>query len=105
MVEEVYLVDPIREGGGGLQLVKEKITKHFERDYDKDGEDNPSAWSKQYNLNNWGIFAAMENGNTIGGAAVALDGPIFPVRNLQRGDLAILWDIRVHPDFKRQGIG
>lgn len=36
---------------------------------------------------------------------MALDGEIFPARDLQRSDLAVLWDIRVHPDHKRSGVG
>jgi len=56
-------------------------------------------------LSRWGIFIALEKGQPIDWAAVALDGTIFPARSLQRGNFAVLWDIRVHPDHKRQGTG
>lgn len=101
----MYRVDHITKGGGGLKLLEEKIKKPFERDYDKDGKDNPSAWAKQYNLDRWGIFLFMDGEDAIGGAAVSLNGPVFPVRNLQRGDLAVLWDIRVHPEHRWKGVG
>jgi len=85
--------------------VEERIKQHYERDYDRAGEDNPSAWARQYDLSRWGIFSALLDGQPVAGAAVALDGPVFPARSLQREDLAVLWDIRVHPNHKRRGIG
>jgi ribosomal protein S18 acetylase RimI-like enzyme len=104
-VEAVYRVKRAATGGAGLQLVEEKIEQPFERDYDRDGEENPCAWARQYDLSRWGIFAAIERDAATGGAAVALEGPVFPARDLQRPDLAVLWDIRVHPDYQRRGIG
>jgi GNAT superfamily N-acetyltransferase len=56
-------------------------------------------------LSRWGIFIALEEDQPLGGAAVALDDPVFPARDLQWDDLAVLWDIRVHPAHKRLGVG
>ena len=92
-------------GGGDLRLVEERVKRPFKRDYDKEGEDNPSAWAKQHDIKRWGIFVAMDKGLPVGGATVALESPIFPAFSLQREDLAILWDIRVHPDHQFQGVG
>lgn len=105
LVESIYWVAPAGGECGGLQLVEEPVDVPFERDYDQTGDDNPSAWAKKCNLDNWGMFIAMHGGKPIGGATVALDGPVFPVRSLQRADLGVLWDIRVHPTHKGRGVG
>jgi GNAT superfamily N-acetyltransferase len=41
----------------------------------------------------------------VGGAAVASGAPVYPIDRFQRADLAVLWDIRVHPEYRRRGIG
>jgi len=89
----------------GLRLWEEPVETPFERDYDHAGTDNPSAWTKQYDLSRWEIFIALEGDQPLGGAAVALDGEVFPTKFLQRDDLAVLWDLRVHPEHKRLGVG
>ena len=40
----------------------------------------------------------------VGGAAVAVDTPGLTMLEGRR-DLAVLWDIRVSPDARRQGVG
>jgi ribosomal protein S18 acetylase RimI-like enzyme len=47
---------------------------------------------------------ASDGQRPVGGAAVVVDAPFFPMDHFQRPDLAVLWDIRVHPDYRRQGI-
>ena len=104
LVESLYRVESSGENPG-LYLQEEPVESPFERNYDHSGVDNPSAWASQYDLSRWGIFIALKGEQPIGGAAVALDGDIFPARSLQRADLAVLWDIRVHPNHKHKGIG
>jgi GNAT superfamily N-acetyltransferase len=105
LVESISRVEQIDGGYGGLRLVEEPPDQPFVRDYDGNGEDNPAAWARAFDLSNWGIFVATKGDQPVGGITIALDGPVFPARNLQRSDLAMLWDIRVHPDHKGQGIG
>jgi ribosomal protein S18 acetylase RimI-like enzyme len=105
LVEAVYRVVLPSNNNSILQLVEEKVEQPFTRDYNQTGDDNPTAWAERYDLSRWGIFAAFESDYPIGGATIALDGPIFPARSLQREDLAVLWDIRVHPEHKRRGVG
>jgi ribosomal protein S18 acetylase RimI-like enzyme len=50
-------------------------------------------------------MAVGDTGQPVAGAAVAVAPPIFPMVRFQREDLAALWDIRVHPEYRRQGIG
>lgn len=101
-VESIYKVEQIKNS---LQLVENPVENPFLRDYNAVGHDSPSAWAKEFDLNNWGLFVAMDRDQPVGGAAVALDSPVFPVWHMQRQDLAVLWDIRVHPAHQSRGIG
>jgi GNAT superfamily N-acetyltransferase len=55
-------------------------------------------------VSKWGLFVAEKEDRWVGGAAIAYDTEgLFMLAG--RKDLAVLWDLRVHPDFRRQGIG
>ena len=103
-MESLYRVESSATNHG-LCLWEEPVETPFERDYDHAGTDNLSTWAQKYDLRRWGIFIALEGDQPLGGVAVALDGEVFPARFLQRTDLAVLWDLRVHPDHKRSGVG
>jgi len=47
---------------------------------------------------------ARKGGTPVGGAIVAFRTPGVNMLN-GRDDLAALWDLRIHPDFRRSGIG
>jgi ribosomal protein S18 acetylase RimI-like enzyme len=105
-VESLLRVAPIDSGLGGLRLIEEPLVESFTRDYDSHGDDNPISWARDFDLSRWGVFLAFDEAErAVGGAAVAIDSPVYPLDRLQREDLAVLWDIRVHPEFKGQGIG
>ena len=55
-------------------------------------------------MSSWLLLAAIDRGERIGGAAVARN---TPGANMLEGrtDLAVLWDIRVHPDRRQEGAG
>jgi GNAT superfamily N-acetyltransferase len=104
-VTSVYRVESIDEGLGGLALKEERVTPYF-KDYDAQaqGDDRPERWARQFDLSNWGFFLAMDGERAAGGAAVALNSPeVHMLEN--RSDLAVLWDIRVQPGQRGQGIG
>lgn len=92
-----------REGGlDGIRLFEETVTPYL-KDYDGYGE-KPSVWTRQWNIENWGILSAFAGETRIGGAAVAWNSP--EIHMLEgRTDLACLWDIRVEPEFRGKGIG
>jgi GNAT superfamily N-acetyltransferase len=105
-VRSVLRVDPVDEGLGGFAIVEEELAEPFIRDYDSHHEDNPARWARQFNISRWGIFLATNDADDpVGGAAVALDAPVYPLDRFQRPDLAVLWDIRVDPDHRRSGVG
>jgi GNAT superfamily N-acetyltransferase len=97
-----YRVDPIGGGLDGFRLREEHVAEPFVKDY---GNDGPTHWAELFDLAGWGIFLALEGVRPVGGAAVATSGPVYPMDRFQREDLAVLWDIRVHPDCRRRGIG
>ncbi|MBI5516414.1 MAG: GNAT family N-acetyltransferase [Deltaproteobacteria bacterium] len=91
-------------GLGGLQLLAERVTPSYIKDYDADSENHPTAWPKRFDLSRWGILAAWSGDARVGGAVVAwgtqgldlLDG---------RPDLSVLWDLRVAPAWRGRGVG
>ncbi|WP_060673621.1 GNAT family N-acetyltransferase [Rossellomorea vietnamensis] len=87
-------VCPVHNGLGGLRLVEKPCTPYV-KDYDLLPDCHPRCWTKQFNLDEWGLFAAIENGMYIGAAAVAPE----------MVGTAILWDLRVHPNARGKGIG
>jgi ribosomal protein S18 acetylase RimI-like enzyme len=88
----------------GWRLTERRLAVPYEKDYDQ--LEPPTRWARQWDLANWTILAAYEDeGNArLGGAILAHRTP--GVHMLEgRDDLAVLWDIRVHPAVRRRGIG
>jgi GNAT superfamily N-acetyltransferase len=97
-----FRVDPIGGGLDGFRFCEEAVGEPFVKDY---GNDGPTDWAESFDYSGWGIFLAREGARHVGGAAVASDAPVYPMGRFQREDLAVLWDIRVHPEYRRRGIG
>jgi GNAT superfamily N-acetyltransferase len=99
-VRSVYRVD-LEDGGlGGMRLVEVPVEPHI-KNYDLD--EPPVDWPKRFDVTNWGFFLARAGERIAGAAAVAFD--ITGVFMLEaRRDLAVLWDIRVQPEFRGAGI-
>ncbi len=53
----------------------------------------------------WGVLSAFDNAQRIGGAVVAWKTPGILYMLENRDDQAALWDIRIHPDHRGQGVG
>jgi len=105
MVNSIFRIDVIKGGLGGFRLVEEKVIPYI-KDYDNiiEEEKGPADWPKHFDVRNWGIFIAYDGSRPLGGATVAFNTP--DVNMLEsREDLAVLWDIRIHPDVRRHGVG
>jgi GNAT superfamily N-acetyltransferase len=87
-----------------LLLAERKIEVPYIKDYDTIDGEHPTQWPKRFDLSNWGFFAAHVAGRRVGGAAVAFNTPGFEILS-GRSDIAALWDIRIAPDARGQGIG
>jgi GNAT superfamily N-acetyltransferase len=95
---------PLDDGLGGIVLREEEVIPPYTKDYDEAGGEGPLRWLERFNTANWVVFLAREAGVPVGGAAVAFRTPeVHMLRG--RDDMAVLWDIRVHPDHRRSGIG
>ena len=100
-VRALLVVELVQDGLGGM-LFHERRVAAYAKDYDV--LDPPSGWPARFDLGKWGIFLAVEAGQVLGGVVLAwqtagvdmLDG---------RDDLSLLWDIRVLPAQRRQGVG
>jgi ribosomal protein S18 acetylase RimI-like enzyme len=103
-VRTVFEVQVVDRGLGGFVLAERKHEHPWVKDYDACAEDAPAHWAAQWDLSNWGALAAFVNGVRAGGCVLAYDTP--GVNMLEgREDLAVLWDIRVHPDYRGRGVG
>ena len=91
------LTDPV--------LVERPLANPFVKDYDALPGEGPASWSGRYDTSRWGLLAARRpDGGWIGGAVVAWDTPGVAMLEGRR-DLAVLWDLRVAPGLRRQGVG
>ncbi len=104
-VQAQLQVEPLEGGLGGLQLREVPVAPAYYKDYDVLGSDaGPTGWPRQFDVTHWGFFLAVEAGAVCGGAAVAFNtGGVWMLEG--RPELAVLWDIRVQPQLRRQGVG
>jgi ribosomal protein S18 acetylase RimI-like enzyme len=96
-------VEPVRGGLCGLSLVEEEIDPYV-KDYDAIEGEGPTRWPERFDLSRWGIFSAVEGERRVGGAVVAWNTPGVDLLR-GRDDLAVLWDLRVHPEYRERGVG
>ena len=97
-------VDTIDAGLGGLRLTQEPVDPPWLKDYDGIRGEGPIRWSRRWDLTNWGIISAQIDGRRVGGVIVAWNTPGVTMLE-DRTDLAVVWDLRVAPDVRRQGVG
>ncbi|MGH2543364.1 MAG: GNAT family N-acetyltransferase [Ardenticatenaceae bacterium] len=103
-VESVLRVELVNDGLGGILLEEERVHPPYRKDYDAlDG--GPAKWPDRFDISNWGILLAMQEGQAVGGAAVAADIPMGMNMVEASPDRAVLYDIRVRPEHRGSGIG
>jgi len=105
-VRSIYQIEALDNGLGGLHLVEQPVSPPYIKDYDAYEDGPPNAWPRQFDMRNWGFLLARENpaAQPLGGATIAWN--THGVNMLEgRHDLAVLWDIRVKPQSRGQGIG
>ena len=103
-VRTLFEVQVVDRGLGGFVLVERVNDYPYVKDYDAADGDAPATWASRWDLSSWGAISAWVNGVRAGGCVMAYDTP--GVNMLEgRKDLAVLWDLRVHPDHRGLGIG
>ena len=82
-------------------ILKEVTVNSFFKDYDLGG--SPLEW-KKFDLTNWRFYIVYDENKPIAAATLVMKSE--EIRMLEgKDDLACLWDIRVHPDYRGKGIG
>ncbi|SRR5579883_108505 len=83
-------------------LEEESIEQPFVKNYDD--VDSPLAWANTFDVSKWTIFSAFDGDQRVGGTVLAWN--THGVDMLEgRADLVVMWDLRIHPDYRRQMIG
>ena len=100
-VESKYVAVPVGGADGGWTLSEALVEPAWIKDYD--GGEPPTRWLR-WNTTNWRIFSAFAGSERVGGAVVVHDSPELDFLE-GRKDVAALWDIRVAPERRGQGIG
>jgi GNAT superfamily N-acetyltransferase len=103
-VDRVYEVLPSENGIAGLILSERQIEAPYVKDYDSIPGEGPAQWARHFDVSRWGFLRAESNGRLIGGAVIAFGSADVTMLEGRR-DLAVLWDIRVSPDVRREGVG
>ena len=103
-VESMFRIEPVDRGLGGLTLTEVPVDPPWVNDYDKgDPAARIERWQRR-GVSNWRVLMAYDGECPVAGAVLAFDTE--GVNMLEgRKDLCVLWDLRVHPDCRRRGIG
>jgi ribosomal protein S18 acetylase RimI-like enzyme len=103
MVESI-LEPRIPEAGlGGIELREHQLEQPWRKDYDMDDE-GPATWARRFDITNWGFLVVRDRSRCMASVVVAWRTPGLTMLD-GREDLAVIWDLRVAPDFRRQGLG
>jgi GNAT superfamily N-acetyltransferase len=101
-VRTIFEVEAVDRGLGGIVLCERAVERPYVKDYD--AVEGPTRWATRWDISNWGVLSAYAGGRRAGGCVLAYRTP--GVHKLEgRKDIAALWDLRVHPDDRRKGIG
>jgi ribosomal protein S18 acetylase RimI-like enzyme len=103
-VLEVLDLDSPANSDALLPFQPRSVAKPIEKDYDGLLANSPLDWSSRFDVSDWAFIAAYRDGRRVGGAVVITKRPDIDMME-GRDDVALLWDIRVIPDMRGQGVG
>ena len=103
-VESELRVEELDGGLGGLALREEQVGEPYVKDYDQYDDESPASWAERFDVSKWGFFLARDGNRPVGAVTIAFDTPGVNMLAGRR-DLAVLWDIRVDPEYRRRGLG
>ena len=103
-VRSILDIEIIDKGLGGFVFSERKIENLYLKDYDAVDGERPNQWADIWNISNWGVISAFLDDSRVGGCVIAYDTPGVDMLE-GRKDIAVLWDLRVHPDYQGKGIG
>ncbi|MEO0899261.1 MAG: GNAT family N-acetyltransferase [Bacteroidota bacterium] len=99
------ILDVSFQGNGidGIGIMEREIESPYLKDYDQ--SETPGDWAKKWDIRNWGFFVARHNrSEVIGGITIAqkTEG-LYMLEG--RNDVAVIWDMRVKPEYRNHGVG
>ena len=103
-VRSILEVTASLNGLGGLVFTERPVHPPYLKDYDAEAGARPIDWAARFDISRWAFFGAWLGNRRIGGAAVAVHTPGLTVLDASE-DQALLWDLRVAPARRRQGVG
>jgi GNAT superfamily N-acetyltransferase len=74
------------------------------KDYDAIKGEGPTRWAKRFDVTSWGLIAAHDGEERLGGAVLAFGSRDIGMLE-DRDDVAVLWDMRVRPERRGCGVG
>jgi len=104
-ISTAFLVEKIldfEELDDDLRVFERIVEEPFWKDYDT--LEGPVTWVQKFDISRWGLLGAFVDNRRVGGALIAFDSA--GVEMLEgRKNLAVLWDLRVHAEYRHKGIG
>ena len=104
MVDRILEVTLADGGMGGISLTETRVADPYAKDYDTGTGGSPARWAERFDVSNWGLIGARQDGTRVGGAVLAFRTPDLYMLG-GRDDIAVLWDIRVAPEQRGAGVG
>lgn len=101
-VRNKFSLSSVNHGLGGILFSLDTVTPAEERTPEMI-YGAMAQWEQKWAIAHWGVMVAEERGVLIGGVVVAYDTPRMPQLE-ERRDMAQLMDIRVHPQYRREGM-
>lgn len=92
------------QNADGSFMLSERRHAHRVKNYDELPGEGPESWPRRFDISGWTFFAAYLDDERVGGAAVVIRSSEVEMLD-RRDDLALLWDIRVAPAVRGQGVG
>lgn len=103
-VTEVLDLDRATTAGSVLPGRIRAIAAPYVKDYDAYPGNSPRDWPMRFDISRWDFLAAYVSEQRVGGAVIIARDPRVEFIE-ERDDLAVLWDLRVAPPFRRRGVG
>lgn len=103
-VDRILEVSSEKDRMGRFVLAERKLDTFYVKDYDSIAGEGPMRWAKRFDVSTWGLISAHSGRGRVGGAVIAFNTAGLDMLE-GRGDLAVLWDIRVCPEFRGRGVG
>ncbi len=104
LVDRRLEVDSIPPRPRGFAWREVEVDRPFLKDYDAIDGEGPTRWAETWDVTRWGLISAFVGDDRVGGAVLAFDTAGLDMLE-GRKELAVLWDIRIDPRYRRLGLG